>query len=39
VTGGMIAQVGMISANHDATIGQIIADAMAKVGKDGGAMY
>ena len=35
VTGSMIAQVGTISANHDETIGQIIADAMAKVGKDG----
>ncbi|RKR02467.1 chaperonin GroEL [Kushneria sinocarnis] len=30
-----IAQVGTISANGDATIGQIIADAMAKVGKEG----
>lgn len=35
VTGGGIAQVGMISANGDATIGNIIAEAMAKVGKDG----
>jgi chaperonin GroEL len=35
VTGAMIAQVGTISANHDDVIGQIIADAMAKVGKDG----
>src|SRR5580765_5228847 len=35
VTGPMIAQVGTISANHDEAIGQIIADAMAKVGKDG----
>ena len=35
VTGSMIAQVGIISANHDETIGQIIADAMDKVGKDG----
>src|SRR5881409_3951334 len=35
VTGDMIAQVGSISANNDATIGQIIADAMKKVGKDG----
>jgi chaperonin GroEL len=35
VTGPMIAQVGTISANDDETIGQIIADAMAKVGKDG----
>ncbi|PIW44476.1 MAG: chaperonin GroEL [Zetaproteobacteria bacterium CG12_big_fil_rev_8_21_14_0_65_54_13] len=30
-----IAQVGTISANGDAEIGQIIADAMAKVGKEG----
>jgi chaperonin GroEL len=35
VTGGMIAQVGSISANNDETIGHIIADAMKKVGKDG----
>ncbi len=35
VSGSMIAQVGTISANHDETIGQIIADAMEKVGKDG----
>jgi len=35
VDGPMIAQVGTISANHDETIGQIIADAMARVGKDG----
>jgi chaperonin GroEL len=35
VSGDMIAQVGMISANSDATIGSIIADAMKKVGKDG----
>src|SRR4051794_24432319 len=35
VTGSMIAQVGTISANHDETIGKIIADAMEKVGKDG----
>jgi chaperonin GroEL len=35
VTGSMIAQVGTISANHDQTIGKIIADAMEKVGKDG----
>src|SRR5437870_11986284 len=35
VTGDMIAQVGMISANSDATIGNIIAEAMKKVGKDG----
>jgi chaperonin GroEL len=31
----MIAQVGTISANHDETIGRIIAEAMEKVGKDG----
>ncbi len=31
----MIAQVGSISANSDATIGKIIAQAMEKVGKDG----
>jgi chaperonin GroEL len=30
-----IAQIGTISANSDATIGKIIADAMEKVGKDG----
>jgi chaperonin GroEL len=30
-----IAQVGTISANGDPTIGQIIADAMEKVGKEG----
>lgn len=30
-----ITQVGTISANSDETIGQIIADAMEKVGKDG----
>jgi chaperonin GroEL len=35
VTGAMIAQVGTISANHDEGIGRIIAEAMAKVGKDG----
>ena len=35
VTGDMIAQVGMISANNDRTIGTIIAEAMDKVGKDG----
>ena len=35
VTGDMIAQVGTISANNDATIGTIIAQAMDKVGKDG----
>src|SRR5207253_343589 len=31
----MIAQVGSISANSDSTIGNIIAEAMQKVGKDG----
>src|ERR1700691_3799928 len=35
VTGEMIAQVGTISANSDPTIGNIIAEAMKKVGKDG----
>ena len=32
---GQIAQVATISANSDATIGTIIAEAMEKVGKDG----
>jgi len=31
----MISQVGAISANNDKTIGEIIAEAMKKVGKDG----
>jgi chaperonin GroEL len=35
VTGSMIAQVGTISANHDDTIGRIIAEAIEKVGQDG----
>ena len=35
VKGKMIGQIGSISANGDATIGQIIAEAMEKVGKDG----
>jgi len=35
VKGEMIAQVGTVSANGDATIGNIIAQAMDKVGKDG----
>jgi chaperonin GroEL len=35
VSGNMVAQVGMISANSDLTIGNIIAEAMDKVGKDG----
>ena len=34
VAGDMIAQVGTISANGDAAIGELIAEAMAKVGKD-----
>src|SRR3954447_14605968 len=36
VSGDMIAQVGRISANSDSTIGDVIAEAMKKVGKDGG---
>src|SRR2546426_6982090 len=35
VAGKAIAQVGTISANNDETIGEIIAQAMEKVGKDG----
>jgi chaperonin GroEL len=35
VSGNMVAQVGTISANSDAEIGEIIAQAMDKVGKDG----
>src|SRR5712671_4485052 len=35
VAGDMIAQVGTISANGDAAIGELIAEAMTKVGKDG----
>ena len=35
VEGSMIAQVGAVSANNDFTIGNIIAEAMKKVGKDG----
>jgi chaperonin GroEL len=35
VKGEMISQVGSISANNDKTIGEIIAEAMKKVGKDG----
>ena len=35
VKGDMIAQVGTISANNDKQIGNIIAEAMKKVGKDG----
>ncbi|HWQ36636.1 MAG TPA: chaperonin GroEL [Blastocatellia bacterium] len=35
VKGDAIAQVGTISANGDRTIGDLIAEAMSKVGKDG----
>jgi chaperonin GroEL len=35
VKGDMIAQVGTISANGDRAIGELIAEAMDKVGKDG----
>ena len=35
VKGDAIAQVGTISANGDATVGELIAEAMDKVGKDG----
>jgi chaperonin GroEL len=35
VKGDMIAQVGTISANTDKVVGNLIADAMKKVGKDG----
>jgi chaperonin GroEL len=35
VKGDAIAQVGTISANGDANIGQLIAESMANVGKDG----
>ncbi len=35
ISGEMIAQVGTISANGDSTIGNTIAEAMKKVGKDG----
>src|SRR5206468_12522106 len=35
VSGNMVAQIGTISANDDAAIGKIIAEAMDKVGKDG----
>src|SRR5687767_1679220 len=35
VSGDMIAQVATVSANDDATVGNIIAEAMKKVGKDG----
>jgi chaperonin GroEL len=35
VSGDMIAHVGSIAANHDHTVGGLIAEAMGKVGKDG----
>ncbi len=35
VSGAAISQVATVSANNDATIGKIIAEAMEKVGKDG----
>jgi chaperonin GroEL len=35
ISGKAIAQVGTVSANNDETIGNIIAQAMEKVGKDG----
>ena len=35
VKGDAIAQIGTISANGDRTIGELIAEAMNKVGKDG----
>src|SRR5436305_7899606 len=35
VSGDMIAQVATVSANDDSTIGNIITEAMKKVGKDG----
>src|SRR5512136_1742791 len=35
IAGKALAQVGSISANNDASIGEIIAEAMEKVGKDG----
>jgi chaperonin GroEL len=35
VKGDAIAQVGTVSANGDSAIGDLIAEAMAKVGKDG----
>src|SRR5580700_4183442 len=34
ISGDMIVQVGCISANSDTAIGNVIADAMKKVGKD-----
>jgi chaperonin GroEL len=35
VKGDMIAQIGTISANGDENIGELISEAMSKVGKDG----
>jgi chaperonin GroEL len=35
VAGQAIAQVGIVAANNDETIGKLIAEAMHKVGKDG----
>src|SRR5205809_3291839 len=35
VKGDAIAQVGTVSANGDRTVGELIAEAMSKVGKDG----
>lgn len=35
VSGKMIAHVGSISANHDETIGNLLAEALEKIGKDG----
>ena len=35
IKGDAIAQVGTVSANGDATVGNLIAEAMEKVGKDG----
>src|SRR6202162_4147582 len=35
VSGDMIAQVGRMSANSDSAVGDVIAEAMKKVGKDG----
>jgi len=35
VSGEMVAQVGAVSANNDESVGEIIAEAMDKVGKDG----
>ncbi|HMS16569.1 MAG TPA: chaperonin GroEL [Planctomycetota bacterium] len=35
VKGDMVAQVGTVSANHDASVGNLLAEAFAKVGKEG----